>query len=90
MNFKIDVFNSEEQRWKMVYEEKFRPQPHMLSARERGIMLMMLEGKSATQISELLNMNYYTVRSHWRNILTKTKCKSYEELKELAQMEGWI
>ena len=90
MHLKIDVLNGTAPDWKTVYEEKFRPQPQMLSKREKEIMLMMLDGKSATQISELLFMNYYTVRSHWRNILTKTECKSQEELKELALTEGWI
>jgi PAS domain S-box-containing protein len=90
MHFKIDMFNPGNEEWKMVYEEKFRPQPQMLSKGEKGIMQMMLDGKSAKQIAEINYMNFYTVRSHWRNILNKTKCKSQEELKELAQKEGWI
>ena len=51
-----------------------------LSKREREIANMILDGVSDRQISERLFISYNTVRTHRKNILRKTECKSGLEL----------
>ena len=86
----VNVFDESENKWKTYSTMQFHHEPLMLSRREREIVSHIISDASATQISQRLNMPYYTVRAHWRNILLKTECKSQKELKERAHREGWI
>ena len=51
-----------------------------LSKREREITNLIIDGVSDRQISDKLFISYNTVRTHRKNILRKTECKSGLEL----------
>jgi len=84
---KVDKLNHQ---WKTILKEEFLRIPQKLGKREKEIMSEMLKDKSATEISKEKKMSFFTVRSHWRNILQKTNCKTQKEFKHLAQVEGWL
>ena len=86
----VNLYDDHLQQWKIILREEFLIIPNMLSKREKEIMAHIVQDKSATEISQSLNMPFYTVRSHWRNILQKTRCKTQKELKHLAHVEGWV
>ncbi len=86
----ITIYNESDKQWKTILTEEFLSKPEMLSEREQEIMKMIVHENTASEISEKPGMKFYTVRSHWRNILNKTGCKSQKELKELAHREGWV
>ena len=86
----INAFNPADQSWKTVITEEFLATPQMLSEREREVMKLIVQENSANEIAEKLDLKFYTVRAHWRNILGKTGCKTQKQLKTLAHREGWI
>jgi len=86
----ISVFNAADNLWKTVLTEEFLGKPEMLSERECEVMKLMVIENTAGEIAKKLNIKFYTVRAHWRNILGKTNCKTQKDLKELARKEGWI
>ena len=86
----INIFDEGKKRWTTVHEEEFLREPEMLADRERDVMKLIVQGKTSMEISETLGIKFYTARSHWRNIMNKTGCKSQNELKDLAHLEGWI
>ena len=86
----INVLNEGSNEWDDVIREEFLHKPKKLGKRETEIMYLMLENKSATEISVDQNISFHTVRSHWRNILLKTNCKDQRELKHQATTMGWI
>lgn len=90
MFLEISIADESKRNWQTVHREEFTEEPEMLSKREKEIMKLMIDRKSAQEISKILDMNYYTLRSHMRNILIKTKCNSQSELRVLAVAEGWI
>lgn len=51
-----------------------------LSSREKEIANLIINGVSGRQIAEKLFISYNTVRTHRKNILRKTECKSGLEL----------
>ncbi len=88
--YSINWYNQNEQEWTKVFEEEFLNEPRMLSTREKQIFNLIIQDMSATAISKELNIAFHTVRTHWRNILSKTGCNNQRELKQLAIKEGWI
>jgi DNA-binding CsgD family transcriptional regulator len=86
----ISIIGENEKQWKTVLAEEFLRIPKVLTEREHEIMNDMVHDIGAEEIAERLNLKYYTVRAHWRNILNKTGCHSQRELKDLAQKEGWV
>lgn len=90
MIFTANLLNKKTLHWTNVLKEEFLHIPHMLGMREREIMTSMLKEKSATEIAMEKKMSVHTVRSHWRNVLLKTNCKTQKELTHLAHVEGWI
>ncbi len=88
--FSIKLYNNEERQWISVFQEDFLIKPKMLSDREIEIFSYIVQDLSASEISKILNISFFTVRTHWRNILSKTGCKTQKELKILAQKNGWI
>lgn len=85
----VNLFDEKNNQWKTILREEFLLTPDMLSVREKEIVTHIIKDKSATKISQELNIPFYTVRSHWRNILQKTRCKTQKELKHMALAEGW-
>ena len=53
---------------------------HDLSAREREIMTLLLEGKTNKEIGDGLFISENTVKFHVRNLLQKTGCRNRNEL----------
>ncbi len=86
----VNLYDAQKQQWKSILREEFLSVPDILTDREREIMSHILLDKSAIKISEELDMSYHTVRTHWRNILQKTKCKTQKDLKQMALLKGWV
>ncbi len=53
---------------------------HDLSARERDMLRLLLEGKANGEIAQTLSISENTVKFHIRNLLQKTGCKNRNEL----------
>jgi len=51
-----------------------------LSKREFEILTLIKDGLNSTEISDLLNISKYTIDTHRKNILNKTKSSSFIEL----------
>jgi DNA-binding CsgD family transcriptional regulator len=86
----VNKYKQFEKEWKMLLKEEFLRIPKMLGTREKEIMHEMLHDQSAGAIAESKGISIYTVKSHWRNILTKTNCASREHLKFHALDQGWL
>jgi two-component system response regulator NreC len=59
-----------------------------LTARERQVLQLISEGKSTSQIAELLHISSKTVESHRQQIMQKLDTKSVAELTKYALREG--
>ena len=86
----VKLFDEETKYWKTILKDELLRVPDMLTKREKQITELIILDKSASKISQELNVAYHTVRAHWRNILQKTRCKTQKELKHLAHKEGWV
>ena len=53
---------------------------HDLSARERDMLRLLLEGKTNAEIADSLSISENTVKYHIRNLLQKTGCKNRKDL----------
>jgi len=60
----------------------------VLTNREREVLQLMAEGKSTSQIAELLDIKYKTVQTHRQQIRHKLKIKSVADLTKYAIREG--
>ena len=58
---------------------------HALSAREREVLVLMLDGRSGPVIRETLGLSKSTVDTHVRHIYQKTGVTSRQELIDLSQ-----
>lgn len=58
--------------------------------RELEVIQKLAQGKSSSEIAELLYLSTYTVNTHKKNILRKTDCKNTPELITLCVREGLI
>ena len=61
---------------------------NLLSGREREVLQLLAEGKSAKQISEILHLSVKTVESHRQNIMRKTGVRNLADLVKFAIREG--
>jgi DNA-binding NarL/FixJ family response regulator len=59
-----------------------------LSTREREVLQLIAEGRSALQIAETLSLSVKTIESHRRNIMTKLDLHSVAELTKYAVRDG--
>ena len=60
----------------------------VLTAREREVLQLMAEGKSTSQIAELLTISVKTVETHRQQIMHKLGIRSVAELTKYAIREG--
>ncbi|MCR5335649.1 MAG: response regulator transcription factor [Synergistes sp.] len=60
----------------------------VLSAREKEILSLISDGKSAKEISEKLCISRSTVDVHRRNLMQKLGCENLNELTRYAMREG--
>lgn len=56
-----------------------------LTRREREILGLVRKNLSVKQIAETLCISNETVKTHRKNILLRTGCKGFEEIKEMIQ-----
>lgn len=61
-----------------------------LSTREREVLSLVSEGRSAKYISEKLYISRSTVDVHRRNLMQKLGCSNLNELTRFAMREGWV
>ena len=54
-----------------------------LTAREREVMTLLVEGKTNKEVAQLLGLSRRTVETHRSNILQKLRVRSNTELREL-------
>lgn len=62
----------------------------ILTKRELEILNFITKGHSASAISKILNISFYTVRTHRKNILEKTHSKNISELMKVCFQRGLI
>lgn len=62
----------------------------VLSSRELEVIRLLAKGLNADEVAERLNLSYNTVRTHRKNILSKTHCSNTTELVARCLMEGLI
>lgn len=60
----------------------------VLTAREREVLQLMAEGKSTSQIAELLSISVKTVETHRQQLMHKLGMRSVAELTKYAIREG--
>jgi DNA-binding NarL/FixJ family response regulator len=63
---------------------------NVLSTRELMIVQCLSEGKSSIEIANELFISPYTVRTHRKNILSKTGARNVAQLVVLALAHRWI
>ncbi|AOZ92728.1 response regulator transcription factor [Paenibacillus crassostreae] len=61
-----------------------------LSAREREILSLSAQGKSANEISSILHLSYGTVRNYISEILNKLDTRNRIEAIRMAEEKGWL
>lgn len=64
--------------------------PARLTDRELDVLGRLAEGRSTTEISELLYLSHHTVRNHVRNILTKLDARSQLEAVVVGASMGLV
>jgi two-component system response regulator NreC len=62
----------------------------LLTAREREILQLLVEGRSNKEVANLLNLSLYTVETHRRNLQSKLNLHSFPELILYAVRKGMI
>jgi DNA-binding NarL/FixJ family response regulator len=62
----------------------------LLTAREKEILQLLVEGKSNKVIASMLNLSLYTVETHRRNLHTKLNLHSFADLLLYAVRKGII
>lgn len=71
-------------------DEIHQPTKELLSKREKEILKYLAEGLNSGQIAAILSLSKYTVDTHRKNILKKTKSNSTSSLISISINEGWI
>ena len=52
----------------------------LLTAKEKVILTLILQGKANKNIADILSISCETVKTHRRNLLRKLQCKNMNEL----------
>lgn len=71
-------------------KEIFPIPSEFLTAREREVLSMLVDGKESKEIAAALFITTSTVSTHRKNILAKTKARNTYELIIMAITKGWI
>lgn len=66
------------------------PYKQILSRREKEILKLIIEGRQAKEIAEILIISKQTVDTHRNNMIRKTNCKNTAELIGTAIKNAWI
>lgn len=62
----------------------------LLTSREMEIVKLLAKGSNAKEIAEKLNLSFNTVRTHRKNMLSKTDCTNTTELVAKCLMAGLL
>lgn len=88
-----DVFNTPEtlrQLQAYIKERINVKEVESLTSKQKSILTLLGEGKSRTEIAEILSISVYTVDDHKKAINKKFDCKSSAELVKLSQRLGLV
>ena len=77
-------------RFDILINGETRPHSSPLSERETEIVNLIARGQTEADIAEALSISVQTVKTHKKNILSKTNSKNTADLIRVAMMEGWI
>lgn len=77
-------------RFDILLNGETKPHSSPLSERELEIVNLIAHGNKEADIGEQLHISVQTVKTHRKNILSKTNSKNTAELIRMAMMEGWI
>lgn len=66
------------------------PKPVLLTKRELEIVRLIADGASNVLIADSLNISPHTVKTHRKNIKSKTKSTSSAELIKISIENGWL
>ena len=69
---------------------RFSVEKLQLTSSELGILGLLVEGMDSKRIAQITNRSLHTIRTHRKNILRKTGCRSIQELLIRSLKEGWI
>lgn len=76
----IESKEDDEHFFWMIDDKRLRPYDLNLSKREREIIKLISQGYNTKQIADKLFISFHTVKTHRKNILTKTNTKNAAEL----------
>ncbi len=82
--------NGEPSYYNVDVKEMFKPSNTFITAREREILCLLVNGKNSGEIAELLYISKQTVDTHRKNLLHKTETTNSAELIATAIKKGWI
>jgi DNA-binding CsgD family transcriptional regulator/PAS domain-containing protein len=63
---------------------------NILTSRELDLLTLAADGYTSAEIANKKNLSVETVRTHNRNIISKTGAKNLTEVVRVALVEGWI
>lgn len=86
----ICIDNSSPSYLDIDVKQVYKPVKSFFTAREKEILLLMLNGNVSKEISDLLNISKHTVDTHRKKILDKTNSRSIPEMVKKAIVNGWI
>lgn len=78
--YKLDDQEIYHKVFEYVIGEKWLDEQYQISEREVEIISMVANCDTTKQIASNLNLSIHTVNAHRKNILKKTKCKSFAEV----------
>ncbi len=82
--------NGEPSYMNVNVKQLFSPSPFSLTAREREILRLLIEGKKSKEIGSALFISKATVDTHRKNLLRKTECSNTVSLISMAIHKGWL
>jgi DNA-binding CsgD family transcriptional regulator len=82
--------NGEPSYMNVNVKQVFSPSPFSLTAREREILKLLIEGKRSKEIGNTLFISKATVDTHRKNLLRKTECSNTVSLISMAIHKGWL
>jgi len=71
-------------------KNNFSQSKELFTAREKEVLMLLIEGKLSKEISDILNISKYTVDSHRKNMLHKNNLNNTSELVVKAIKQGWV
>lgn len=71
-------------------QENFFPIPSIFTKTEQQILALMVQGHTTKEIAQKLSRSSYTIQTHRKNILRKSKCQKLQELLVKSVREGWV